>query len=363
MRKTRICAYGSLALATLALAVPASAEVTVNDTNPSLHITQVEDEPWQPEDFVSGVTVPAVHLATAEILIDGRDIEPEWDKAAEVTVPLQHGNVAEARLKAMYTADEVFIRVRWPDSQADRQHHPWVWDEEQARWLESPQVEDSVMLSFEAGCEWTPSLLGGYLYDFDAWQWMAARSDPLGQAVDLYGNVRAGREGLEDFYEYDSRVQEEEWQMKIIENHDVDLHAPVEELDRVYIRQSPTKALQIRAVPDGGRHYPAFAERLPAPETAPADSAGIQPQYSPLPLIGGAGEVPAKGHWEDGWWTVEFRRMRVTPAEHIYDTIMNRTVQFSVHVFNGTERLDEVAESPRLYLRFLAEEQPLIAGD
>jgi len=32
-------------------------------------------------------------------------------------------------------------------------------------------------------------------------------------------------------------------------------------------------------------------------------------------------------------------------------------------VFNGTERLDEVAESPRLYLRFLAEVQPLIAGD
>jgi hypothetical protein len=359
----KTCVYGSLAVAALVLATPAVADVTVNNTNPSLSITQVQDDVWQPEDFEPGVKVPAIHLASASIVIDGREIEPEWDKAVEVTVPLQYGNVPEVRLKAMYTDDEVFIRVRWPDPEANRQHRPWVWDAEVGRYVESPQVEDSVMLSFEAGCEWTPSLLGGYLYDFDAWQWMAARSDPLGQAVDLYGNVRAGRDGLEDFYEYESRVQEEDWQMKIIENHDVDLHAPVEELDRVYIRQSATKTLQIRAVPDGGRHYPAFAERLPAPESAPDDPTETYPQYSPLPLLGGAGEVPAKGHWEDGWWTVEFRRVRVTPAEHIYDTILNRTVQFSVHVFNGTERMDEVAESPRLYLQFMPEEQPLIARD
>ena len=350
-------------LTAMIVAAPAMAGITVNDTNPSLHITQVEDDPWQPDDFEPGTTVPAVHLASANIMLDGRETEPEWARAVEVRVPLNYGNVPEVFLKAAYTEDEVFLRVRWPDPEPNREHRPWTWDAEQERYVESPQVEDSVMLSFEAGCEWTPSLLGGYLYDFDAWQWMAARSDPLGQAVDLYGNVRAGRSGLEDFYEFDSRVQEQEWQMKIIENHDVDLHAGVEELDRVYIMQPVSTRLQIRAVPDGGRHYPAFAERLPAPDGPPADPEQVFPQYSPVVLPDSAGEVPAKGHWEDGFWTVEFRRLRVTPSEHIYDTVMNRTVQFSVHVFNGTEQLDEVAESDRLYLRFLPEEEPLVAQD
>lgn len=354
---------GSLTLALLMMGTPADAEITHQNANPALQITEVKDEPWQPEDFVSGVKVPAVHLASAEIIMDGRDNEPEWKKAVEVTVPLHYGNVPEAHLKAMYTEDEVFLRVRWPDAEPNREHHPWIWDQEQGRYVESALVEDSVLLSFEAGCEWTPSLLGGYIYDFDAWQWMAARSDPLGQAVDLYGNVRARRIGLEDFAEYESRVQEKDWQMKIIENHDVDLHAPVAELDRVYIMQAVTTDLQIRAVPDGGRHYPPFAEQVPAPDAEPADPEQVYPQYSPVGLTGGAGEVPAKGHWEDGYWTVEFRRLRLTPSEHIYDTIFNRTVQFSVHVYNGTERMDEVAESPRLYLQLLPEEEPLVARE
>jgi len=359
MQKLTGYVSGSLALAAVVVGMPAQAEITHQNTNPALQITQVEGEAWQPEDFVSGVAIPAAYLASEQIAIDGRDIEPEWDKAEEVTVPLQYGSVPEASLKAVYTEKEVFLRVRWPDASADREHHPWVWDAQQQRYVESPEVEDSVLLSFEAGCEWTPSLLGGYLYDFDAWQWMAARSDPLGQAVDLYGNVRAGRTGLSDFTEYASRVQEIEWQMKVIENHDVNPYAPVEDLDRVYIKQPVTRTLQIRAVPDGGSHYPQFAEQVPAPQGKPADPSQKFPQYSPVRLNGGAGEVSAKGHWEDGYWTVEFRRLRLTPAEHVYDTIFNRTVQFSVHVYSGTERMDEVAESPRLYLQFLPPEPKL----
>ena len=41
------------------------------------------------------------------------DNEPEWEKAIEVAVPLQYSNIKEVLIKAMYTQDEVFIRVRW----------------------------------------------------------------------------------------------------------------------------------------------------------------------------------------------------------------------------------------------------------
>jgi len=359
MSKSKWIVSGSVAMLFIVTAGPAGAEITHQNTNPSLHIIEVRNEAWQPADFVSGTTVPATWVLNPGVVIDGVADEPVWSLAEEVEVPLSYGTTTRAWIRALYTDDEVFIRVRWADPTEDREHHPWTWDAERREYVSGPEVEDSVMLSFEAGCEWTPSLLGGYLYDFDAWHWMAARSDPLGQAVDLYGNVRAGRSGLRDFVDYPSRVQEKEWQMKLIENHDVDLHAPVEELDRVYIMQPVSTELQVRAVPDGGPRYPQFAERLPAPEGSPSDPAKTYPQYQPVELTGGAGEVPAKGHWEDGYWTVEFRRVRLTPAEHIYDTIFNRTVQFSVHVFDHAERLDEASESGRLFLELLPPQQAL----
>lgn len=356
-------------IATLAIAgalvtgLPAAADVTHQNTNPLSQITYVSEEDWQPDGFVNGTTVPAVFLHSADITMDGVDNEAEWQKAIEITVPMQLGTVDEARIKAMYTEDEVFIRVSWEDASEDRQHHPWVWDAEQQRYIEGPQVEDSVMLSFEAGCEWTPSLLGGYIYDFDAWQWMAARSDPLGQALDLYGNVQDREMGIVDFKTYDSRVQEDEWILKFTENQDPELHAGWNELDRVYMLQPVTQTLHIRAVPDGGRRAPPFYEQFAAPEAPPESDDAVYPQYNPVALTGGAAEVRAKGHWHDGVWTVEFRRDRITPKEHIFDTMFNRLVQFSVHIFNGTERIDEVAESPRLFLTFLPEESPQVAQE
>lgn len=363
MRNERMV-YAGLSLAAALLAcLPLQAEVEHRQSNARNRMTYVSDDAWQPEGFVNGIPVPAVFLAAAEITLDGRDNESAWQHAIEVAVPLQYGKVAKVMLKALYTHDEVFIRVRWPDASENRSHHPWTWDTELERYVAGPQVEDSVLLSFEAGCEWTPSLLGGYVYDFDAWHWLAARSDPLDQALDLYGNVQDRQMSDPNFVEYQSRVVEDDWILKFTENHAMDLHANWDQLDRVYMMQPVTSTLYLRAIPDGGTQSPPFVEQLPAPSGTPEDVSFTHPQFSPVPLTGSAAEVRAKGQWQAGYWTVEFRRDRVTPVEHIYDTIFNRLVQFSVHVFNATERLDEVSESPRLFLQFLPEETPLVAQD
>jgi hypothetical protein len=338
------------------------ADVNDQQINEVTRIISVSDDSWQPDGFVNGIAVPVTRVANPAIVIDGSDEEAAWSRAAEVEVPLTYGHVKRVWLKAVHSEDEVFIRVRWADSTENREHHPWTWDAGQEGYVVGSQIEDSVLLSFEAGCEWTPSLLGGYIYDFDAWHWMAARSDPMGQAVDLYGNVQDRDTTLPEFYPYPSRVVEADWNLKFVENHDVDLYADWNELNRVYMMQPVTTDLWVRAVPDGGRRAPAFAEELPAPSGPPADPSRTFPRFSPLKLTGGAGEVAASGQWEDGFWTVEFRRARYTPAEHIADTMFNRLVQFSVHVFDQVERLDQVSESPRLFLRFLPEEEPRLAG-
>jgi hypothetical protein len=320
------------------------------------HMTQVSDDAWQPDGFVNGTPVPATWIPSPDIKIDGDDNEVAWSNAVEVEVPLGYGSVEKAWLKALYTDEEVFIRVRWADVTEDRLHQPWVWDAERGSYVAGPQAEDSVLLSFEAGCEWTPSLLGGYMYDFDAWQWMAARSDPLGQAVDLYGSVQDKPKRIPNFNPYRSRVVEDDVVLKFIENQDVDLHADWNELERVYLTQPVNKDLWVRLEPDGEFAEKGFAEQLPAPSAAPTDATQFHPRFSPIQLWGRAGEVAARGQWNNGFWTVEFRRVRETPVGHLEDVIFNRLVQFSVHVFDQAERLDQASESPRLFLQFLEHE-------
>ncbi len=350
----------AVAAAVSLFGLSAVADVEHRQINSLNHITYVSDDAWQPEGFVNGTAVPATWLKAPEVNIDGVDDEAAWSAAREVEVPLNYGSIEKVWLKALYTNDEVFIQMRWSDSTEDRLHHPWIWDAKQEKYVTGPQIEDSVLLSFEAGCEWTPSLLGGYMYDFDGWNWLAARSDPLGQAVDLFGNVKNHDRKMPNFNAYQSRVVENDIILKFTENRDVDLHADWNELDRIYMEQPVARKLWVRTVIDGKLSPSGFVEQLSKPLSPPTDEEQIYPQFSPVKLTGGAGEVAAKGQWKDGYWTVEFRRIRETPVAHIEDTIFNRLIQFSVHVFDQVERLDQASESGRLFLRFLPEEQTLV---
>ncbi len=131
----------------------------------------------------------------------------------------------------------------------------------------------------------------------------------------------------------------------------------------MYKQTPPEQEIYVRYLPDG-YSSPVFAEQIaPPPEPVRAINVGLgssssefkqltAPQYRPLTLTGDAGEVAAKGHWEDGRWTVEFRRALVTDARTSSDSIFQRTTQFSIHIFDQVERLDEASESGRLYLEF-----------
>ena len=361
MRKRHVTLSLSILVAASLCGAGSIADVKF-ETGGANRIVMVSDDPWQPEGFVNGITIPATWMQTPAVTIDGADDEAAWQLAREVEVPLDYGTVKRAWLKALYTEEEVFIRVRWEDPTEDRQHHPWVWDAAEERYVAGPQVEDSVMLSFEAGCEWTPRMLGGYIYDFDAWHWLAARSDPLGQALDLYGNVQDRDTKIVGFEPYQSRIVEDDWILKFGENHDVDLHAAWDEIDRVYMLQPVTRKLWVKAVPDGGRRSPPFVEQLEAPAKPPDDPAEFFPQFSPVKLTGSAAEVAARGQWKDGQWVVEFRRLRYTPADHIFDTVFNRITQFSVQIFDHVEGLENSSESGRLFLQFLRPEQSLASN-
>ena len=150
---------------------------------------KIENNSWQPEEFKNATVIPASYVKTPAIILDGKDDESDWSNATEIEIPLSYGLVSKAWLKALYSDEEVFIRVRWEDATENRQHHPWIWDAAQGRYTEGPQIEDALLVSIEGGCDWNASLLANQIYDFDAWVWMAARTNPLGQAVDADGTV------------------------------------------------------------------------------------------------------------------------------------------------------------------------------
>lgn len=337
--------------------VAANAEIQRSQyAEDDLYIT-VLGEDWQPDGFENGMSVPATYVEHADIRLDGVDNEREWTAATEVVVPLKFGTTEQALVKVLYTSDKLYFRVRWADDTEDREHHPWVWDANQQQYVAGPQVEDSVLLSFEAGCNWLPSLLAGYQYDFDAWHWRAALSDPVGQAWDIAGNVADQDHPLLKPTPYASRTKENSWNVKFFDdNEDEMTHLPWNELDRSYMFRPVRPMSWYRAEVDG-LGVTEVGEHLPAPQSPPGDEEQTFPQFKAVKLEGDAGEVGARGRWQDGYWTVEFSRNLSTPSNTVTDSVFTRLTQFSIHVFDRVERIDQVSESKRLFLEFLPEEQ------
>ena len=351
MDKKYTATFGIVSL--LAASV-AQAEVVRKDFSADNTMVMVSsNDDWQPANFKNGTAVPAKHVKTTSVVIDGIANESEWADAQEVVVPLSFGTVREASVKAFYTDKEVFLRVRWPDATKNDEHHPWVWDAKQKQYVEGPQVEDSLLISFEAGCEWQPSLLAGYQFDFDGWRWLAARSDPVGQAWDTIGSLSYQNALRRPFDPYKARYDHKTWILKF---DNVDMEggpelADWDELDRRYLLWKPQEDLYYRTELDRiGTIDP--TEHLSPPAGPPKDGELTFPQFRPVKLEGAAGEISAKGNWEDGYWTVEFRRILITPDTTMNDTVFNRLTQFSLHAFDSVERVDESSESGRLFLQF-----------
>ena len=146
------------------------------------------------------------------------------------------------------------------------------------------------------------------------------------------------------------------WNVKFLQDYGEGIfNSTWNELDRVYLLQPVDEAVLYREWVDGNIRKPItqFVELLPPPAETYYNQLKTHPQFKPLPLEGDAGEVKAKGYWENGFWTVEFQRALVTPIGGMDDTTFMRTTQFSIHIYDHVEKVDQGNESGRLFLQFL----------
>jgi hypothetical protein len=184
----------------------------------------------------------------------------------------------------------------------------------------------------------------------------------VGQAWDIIGNMSKPVEGYEEEV-YDSRPREGQWILKFMGSYPYDSvnYSDWHDLDRNYMRWPIFPRVTVTRHLDRMTTEDASIQ-LPAPEGPPKSEQVVFPRVKAVSLDGAAGEVAAKGHWEDGYWTVEFRRSLVTPDKAINDTTFNRLTQFGLYIFDSTERFDEASESERLYLRFAAPEKQFVSN-
>ena len=268
-------------------------------------VTVKPNDDWQPAGFADALILRAAPVEKGPA-IDGYINDRAWDGAVELTVPLAWGGVHEATVKAIYTKEDIFIAVSWPDPTRDDQHHPWIWDTAKGHYTEGSQVEDSLIVSIEAGCDWNTSLLANHIYDFDAWMWLAARTNPLGQAVDAVGGVGNSWVPNVGYVKYQSRYTEPMWNIKFIDRRGDILTQPWQGLERMYKQTPPEQEIYVRYHPDGSPS-PVFAERVGSPSepvramnvglgsSSPEVEQATAPQFRPVRLTGDAGRSGGQG--------------------------------------------------------------------
>jgi hypothetical protein len=208
------------------------------------------------------VSVPV----TAGPTIDGHAGEPIWETAPAITT-LDFSSQRPIILKSVYTTNEVFFLVTYPDDAPSETHKTWVWDVKEEIYREGPDREDVFLFKWSmSGNDVSLALRDGAPHRGDIWFWKAKRTNPSGYADD-------------------------KWQSLSLKS----------EANAMRITSPKYGVLYFRRRGDAGQE--AFEER-----NFYAYQGDMLSHYYPTQPQGSRADVRAKGVWHNGQWTIEFAR-------------------------------------------------------
>ncbi|MES9882563.1 MAG: ethylbenzene dehydrogenase-related protein [Sedimenticola sp.] len=271
--------------------------------------------------FLLGLLSSAVEAETVKVhplsqapVVDG--LIDDWNKIPETTIPLRPiitNTAVEAKkvmLKAGYFADTAYFYLRWPDSEENRVHKPYVWNKQKKRYVRGPQREDRFSMQFAMEGEYTTDWPSADHFKADMWHWKSARTAPLNIVHD---------------------------KMTIVSGKPL------------------IRATQLKR-PDGGITY----------VLRPSD-AGIQPyttkryrnleqqempKYQLNPEVSGSvADVKAKGRWSNGFWHLELSRKLDTGNEDDAVFKTGESLPGGIAIFDASET-DDHAISDTLNFQF-----------
>lgn len=227
------------------------------------------------------------HVTTAPV-VDGRGNDSVWTATQAVTTQDAIAGI-DHQIRCAYSAGQVFILVRFPDPDENREHKPLIWNADQQRYVIGPQREDTLVLKWNMEPFFTDiSLSADNAYKADIWYWKSVRTDPTGLADDKHQI-------------YSDRPMKKSSPM---------LSKSDREFYLTRRGDAGSSAYQL-SLPSGfvGEQLSGYTNRTPQ---------------------GSRADVRAKGTWSNGWWTVEFARDLVTGHDDDVQFDDNRRFQFGV---------------------------------
>ncbi|MBF0160976.1 MAG: hypothetical protein HQL88_01685 [Magnetococcales bacterium] len=192
------------------------------------------------------------------------------------------------------TADRIFVAARWPDATQDNQYKPWQW--QQDKYEQSKKLDDMLAIRFHLTGPYDVCMLPERegSYQVDVWQWSAGRSNLAGLAEDMVHTIST--RFVEDAAEY-----------------------PLPNGHTVYIKKRRD---------DGAAFY-----KVARPDKK------FQGETLPGVVMTGSGsgslvDVAAVGRWQEGHWSLEMSRLRVTGHDDDVAFPPGASIPGGIAVFN-----------------------------
>ncbi|MFC1837111.1 ethylbenzene dehydrogenase-related protein [Thermodesulfobacteriota bacterium] len=213
--------------------------------------------------------IPAMHVTDPPV-IDGIAAEKAWERAREIITHDKVGKL-DISLKAVYTENEIFLLVRFPDPDESRNHKSWTWNKSQGIYSVGHDREDIFVIKWNMLPE--PVDLSIYAenpYQADIWYWKAHRTDRAGYADDK-----------------------------------LHILSPANKENAIKITSKSGKSMYLLRREDDGKS----AYKVNLITEFQGESL---PRFISQDPTGSRSDVQAKGTWDNGTWTIEFRRKLTT---------------------------------------------------
>jgi hypothetical protein len=132
---------------------------------------------------VAELEIPSVKVEKAPD-IDGAGMDAVWTKVKPISIE-DSASRAKILLRSVYTADQVFFLVQFPDTAENFLHKPWIWNAAEKKYESGPNREDTFVFKWNMmDHDVNLSNFSDDDYRADVWYWKANRTNPAGYSDD-----------------------------------------------------------------------------------------------------------------------------------------------------------------------------------
>ena len=145
---------------------------------------------------IQGQTITVEELTRKPVLNEERN---DWSSLSTSSVkvhpitPVSVVEATEVQIVAGRFGETVCFYLEWVDSEPDKLHKPYIWDQQREKYVRGPQREDRLALQFEMEGRYDSDWRVGNSFKADMWHWKSSRSNPLGLAHDKVTTVSTDR--------------------------------------------------------------------------------------------------------------------------------------------------------------------------